>query len=135
VAQARAAGADAVLLIAGMLEPAVLGILLHAARRYGIETMVEVHDEEDLARALDHGAETIGVNSRDLRTLEVNLDTAERLGPRIPAGCVRVAESGIRRREDIERLMDAGFDAFLIGEHLMRSDDPADALWRLMQPS
>ena len=133
VAQSRAAGADAVLLIAAMLDPPVLGILMHAARRYGIEALVEVHDEEDLARAVDSGATLIGVNNRDLRTLEVDLATSERLAPKIPDSAVRVAESGIGSRADIERLMRSGFEAFLVGEHLMRSADPADALWKLVQ--
>jgi indole-3-glycerol phosphate synthase len=133
VAQSRAAGADAVLLIAAMLEPPVLGILMHAARRYGVEALVEVHDEDDLSRAVDAGASLIGVNNRDLRTLAVDLSTSERLAPRIPRGVIRVAESGIASRADIERLMRSGFEAFLVGEHLMRAADPADALWKLVQ--
>ena len=133
VAQSRAAGADAVLLIAAMVEPPVLGILMQAARRYGIEALVEVHDERDLALAVDCGATLIGVNNRDLRTLTVDLRTSERLAPKIPAGTIRVAESGISSRADIERLTRSGFEAFLVGEHLMRAADPADALWKLVQ--
>jgi len=135
VAQARAAGADAVLLIAAMLDGPVLDIMMHAAARYGVEALVEVHDEQELTRALDSGATLVGVNHRDLHTLEVDLDTGVRLAGKIPAHVARVAESGIRSRADVERLMEAGYPAFLVGEHLMRADDPADALWRLMQPS
>lgn len=133
VAQSRAAGADAVLLIGRILKRETLELMIGAARRYAIEALVEVHDEDELARALDAGAELIGVNNRDLDTLQVNLATSARLARRIPPGVVKVAESGLKCRADIDRLMEAGFDAFLIGEHLMRSEDPADALWRLMQ--
>lgn len=134
VAEARAAGADAVLLIAGLLSGPSLGIMVQAARRYGVEALVEVHDAGDLDRALAEGASTIGVNNRDLRTMEVDLQTAERLAPRIPPGVLRVAESGIRSRRDIDRLLAAGYDAFLVGEALMRAADPGKALWRIMQP-
>ena len=135
VAQSRTHAADAALLIAATLAGPALGIMLSAARRYGIEALVEVHDEEDLRRALDEGASLIGVNNRDLRTMEVDLKACERLAPRIPAGAVAVAESGIRSRADIDRLMACGYEAFLVGEALMRSHDPGDALWRLMQPA
>lgn len=134
VAQGRVAGADAVLLIAAILRGPALGILLAAARRYGIEALVEVHDEEELKRVVDAGASMIGVNNRDLRSLEVDLGTAARLAPLVPSDIVMVAESGIQERADLGRLMAVGYEAFLIGEHLMRSDDPADALWRLMHP-
>lgn len=135
IAQARVAGADAVLLIAAILNGPSLGIMIHAARRYGAEALVEVHEEEELRRALDAGASLVGVNNRDLRTMEVSLGTAARLAPRIPSDVMMVAESGIRSRADIDRLMAAGYEAFLVGEQLMRSDDPADALWALMQPA
>jgi indole-3-glycerol phosphate synthase len=135
IAQSRVAGADAVLLIVAILEGPSLGIMVQAARRYGTEALVEVHDEEELRLALDAGAGLIGVNNRNLRTMEVSLGTAARLAPLIPSDVMMVAESGIRSRADIERLMSAGYEAFLVGEQLMRSDDPADALWALMQPA
>ncbi len=135
VAESRVAGADAVLLIATVLEGPSLALMIEAARRYGLEALVEVHDEPDLDRALAAGAEVVGVNSRDLRTMQVDLATAERLAPGIPASTVRVAESGIKSRADVDRLMAAGYEALLVGEQLMRARDPGDALWRLMQPA
>lgn len=135
VAQSRAAGADAVLLIAALLEGPALANMLLAARRYGLESMVEVHDEEDLNRAIDEGAAVIGVNNRDLHTMQVDLATSERLAACFPEGVIKVAESGIRERADLERLMKAGYEAFLIGESLMRANDPGDALWRIMTPA
>jgi indole-3-glycerol phosphate synthase len=134
VAQSRVAGADAVLLIAALLTGPSLGIMVLAARRYGVESLVEVHDEEEVSRAIDQGAGLIGVNNRDLRTLEVDLRTSERLAPKLPKGGVVVAESGIRSRRDIDRLMQSGYEAFLIGEALMRERDPGDALWKILQP-
>ena len=135
LAESRVAGADAVLLIAALLpggaQGGALGAMLAAARQYGMEALVEVHDEEELARALDAGATTIGVNNRNLRTLEVDLSTCERLAAGIPKGVLAVAESGIGSRRDIDRLMRCGYSAFLVGEALMRSHDPGDALWRL----
>lgn len=135
VAQARVHAADAALLIAGLLQGPSLGIMIAAARRYGIEALVEVHDEDDLRRAAGEGASLIGVNNRDLSTMEVDLGTCERLASHVPAGVIAVAESGIRSRADIDRLMGCGYEAFLVGEPLMRADDPGDALWRLMQPA
>jgi indole-3-glycerol phosphate synthase len=134
VAQSRAAGADAVLLIAALLEGPALSNMLLASRRYGVESFVEVHGEEDLARAIDVGADVIGVNNRDLHTMQVDLGTSERLARRLPDGVIKVSESGIRNRADLDRLMSAGYKAFLIGETLMRAHDPGDALWRIMTP-
>lgn len=131
IAESRVEGADAVLLIVALLPGPALGLMLHAARRYAIEALVEVHDEEELARASGEGASLIGVNNRDLRTMTVSLETSLRLAPRLPRSAVAVAESGIRSRSDLERLAEAGYAAFLIGEALMRADDPGDALWRL----
>jgi indole-3-glycerol phosphate synthase len=135
IAESRVAGADAVLLIAALLPGGggggTLGAMLAAARQYGVEALVEVHDEEELARALDAGATVIGVNNRDLKTLAVDLATCERLAPKIPSGVLAVAESGIASRRDIDRLLGCGYGAFLVGEALMRSHDPGDALWRL----
>ncbi|HVY61448.1 MAG TPA: indole-3-glycerol phosphate synthase TrpC [Planctomycetota bacterium] len=130
--EARAAGASAALLIAALLEVDPLGELISEAKAIGVETLVEVHDAKDLARALEAGATIIGVNNRDLRTLEVTLETSRRLGPRIPAGCIRVAESGIKSRAEIDELAALGFDAFLVGERLMSENDPGAALARLM---
>jgi len=135
VAESRAAAADAVLLIAGILPGASLGLMMSAARRYGVEALVEVHDADELARAIDEGASLVGVNNRNLRTMEVDLETSIRLAPRIPAGTIAVSESGIRSRGDIDRLMSAGYEALLIGEAAMRGPDPGDALWRMLQPS
>lgn len=132
VAQSRACGADAVLLIVGLLTGASLGVMLKAAQRYGIEALVEVHDEEEMDRAATAGATLIGVNNRDLKTLEIDLGTSQRLAMRIPPGALAVSESGIRRRADIDRLMQCGYSAFLVGEQLMRDPDPGDALWRLV---
>lgn len=134
IAQSRVAGADAVLLIVGLLEGAALGLMMNAARRYDVETLVEVHDEQELDRAIGEGAMLIGVNNRDLKTLQVDLGVSERLAGLIPAGVLAVSESGIRRRTDIDRLMQCGYGSFLVGEQLMRSPDPGDALWRLVQP-
>ena len=126
--EARAAGADAVLLIAAALDDGELGTLLAEARRLGLAALVEVHDDADLDRASGAGATLIGVNNRNLRTLEVDLSTGTRLAGRLPMGCVAVAESGIRSAEDLGRLRECGFDAFLIGGHLLTSPDPGAAL-------
>ncbi len=131
VVEAAAAGADAVLLIAAILTAKQIEQFRLAAERYGMAALVEVHDEADLDKALEAGATLIGVNNRDLRTFEVSLETSERLAPRIPAEAVRVAESGIAGRADVERLTAAGFQAFLVGEHLMKSGDPKRAIEEL----
>jgi indole-3-glycerol phosphate synthase len=132
VTEAAAAGADAVLLIAAILDPDEIRNLAGMAAGYGMAALVEVHDERELAKALEAGAEIVGVNNRDLTTFEVTLETSLRLAPRIPAGVLKVSESGIRSAEDIERLRAAGYQAFLVGEHLMRSADPAEALRALL---
>jgi len=93
---------------------------------------VEVHDESELDAALESGASVIGVNNRDLHTFDVRLETAEALAPRIPAGVGKVAESGIHSRGDLTRLAAAGFEGFLIGEHLMTAADPSAALKALL---
>jgi indole-3-glycerol phosphate synthase len=98
------------------------------ARQFHMAALVEVHDEEELAAALDSGAEIIGVNNRNLHTFEVSLETSLRLAGQMPANIVKVAESGIHSRQDVERLQAAGFHAFLVGEHLMKAADPAAAL-------
>jgi indole-3-glycerol phosphate synthase len=134
VAESAARCADAILLLAAILPAGRLRQLREYAARLGLAALVEVHDETELAAALDSGAQLIGVNNRNLRTFEVNLETSLRLSAQIPAGIIRVSESGIRSAEDILRLQDAGFQAFLIGEHLMRSKDRQHAL-RMLFPS
>ena len=128
VIEAAGAGADAILLIAAILTRGQLEEFRKLAESYGMAALVEVHGEDELAAALESGADLIGVNNRDLRTFEVSLETSLRLAARMPAGIVKVAESGIHAAEDVRRLRDAGFDAFLVGEHLMKSGDPAAAL-------
>jgi indole-3-glycerol phosphate synthase len=134
VTEAAAGGADAILLIAAILEARQIRNLAELAAGYGMASLVEVHDERDLAKAIDSGAEIIGVNNRDLNTFDVNLETSLRLAARIPAGVVKVSESGIASAADIERLRDAGYQAFLVGEHLVKSGDPAAALRALLTP-
>lgn len=131
--EARAAGADAVLLVAAALEDDALKQLLAVAGEAGLEALVEVHDRDELDRALSAEARIVGVNNRDLKTMEVSLDTALSLGPVIPDGVVAVAESGIRDREDLRTLGEAGFSAFLIGERLMGAPDPGKALSELLE--
>ena len=121
-------GADAVLLIVAALDEDTLARLHLAARERGLAVLVEAHDEEEVGRALAAGAEVVGLNARDLRTFRVDLDRIVALGTRIPSRVVRVAESGIHAPADVERLATAGFDAFLVGESLLRSGDPARAL-------
>ena len=132
VVEAAAHGADAILLIAAILTRDELENLRRAAERYGMAALVEVHSAEELDRALESEARIVGVNNRDLRTFEVTLEPSLSLAPRIPDSVVRVSESGIHSREDLRRLADAGFQAFLVGEHLMRSGKPAEALRALL---
>lgn len=131
VCDARLMRADAVLLIVAALSPGELGELHELATRLGLAALVEVHDENDVERALLVGATLIGVNQRDLATFEVDRARAERLRPGIPAGVVAVAESGIGTPEDVRRLAGAGYDAVLVGEHLVRSPDRAAAVTAL----
>lgn len=123
VLEARAFGADAVLLIVAALSRAQLTELLAATRELGLEALVEVHDEAELEVALGAGARVIGINNRDLRNFTVDLGISERLAPRIPADRIVVAESGIHTREDVERLARAGIDAILVGESLITARD------------
>lgn len=129
--EARAAGADAVLLIAAALADDELAALMRLADDLGIAALTEVHTGRDLDAALDAGASIIGVNSRDLRTLDVKVGTFDDLRPRIPASCATVAESGLRRIDDVRRVARAGYDAVLIGEWLMTHEDPAALLREL----
>jgi len=131
--EARAAGADAVLLIVAALTEADLRGLLGIALEAGLDALVEVHDRGELDRALAVGARIVGVNNRDLKTLAVSLQTSLALAPAIPDDVVAVAESGIRTGTHLRRLRDAGFDAFLVGEHLMAAPDPGEALERLLE--
>jgi indole-3-glycerol phosphate synthase len=133
--EARATGADAVLLIVAAFEYVTPGLrppnlqdLLARARALELDVMVEVHDESELARAIDAGADIIGVNNRNLRTLDVTLDVTRRLAPRMPPGVVKVAESGLKTADDLTALAAVGYDAFLVGERFMTAADPAVAL-------
>ena len=132
LAEARLAGADAVLLIVAALDPADLTSLQDQAGEIGLDCLVEVHDEGELETALECGAEIIGVNNRNLQTLDVDPDTALRLLVDAPAGSIVVAESGITSNPDVQRLEEAGVDAILVGEALMREDDPAAAVHALL---
>ena len=130
--EARANCADAVLLIVAVLSSSELGNLAKAARGHGLDVLCEVHDEEELQRALGAGCDLIGVNTRNLRTFKVDLQTAFQLAEKFPANVLRVAESGIKSGNDIVRLRDAGYHAFLIGESLMRAGSPGVALRELV---
>jgi indole-3-glycerol phosphate synthase len=131
--EVRAAKANAVLLIVAALPDADLGGLLAVAREAGLDTLMEVHDRNELNRTLASKSRLVEMNSRDLRTLAVSLDTTLALTPAIPDDVVAMAESGIRTKTDVRRLRDAGFDAFLVGEHLMGAPDPGRALKRLLR--
>jgi indole-3-glycerol phosphate synthase len=131
--EARANSADAVLLIVAALSSKELLHLASAAASHRLDVLCEIHDGEELQRALDAGCNLIGVNARDLRTFKVDLKTVFALAEKFPAGVVRVAESGIHSAEDIVRLRAAGYDAFLIGEWVMRAERPGEALQQLMQ--
>ena len=132
VHEARAAGADAVLLIVAVLDPALLSDLLALTHSLGMTALVESHDEAELEAAIASGARVLGVNNRDLRTFEVDLGTTERLATIVPDDRVLVAESGVHTREDVQRLADAGADAALVGTALMRAEDPGEALRELV---
>jgi indole-3-glycerol phosphate synthase len=131
--EARAAGADAVLLIVAALAQDDLLRLLRRATDAGLAALVEVHEDEELARALDAGARLIGVNNRNLRTLAVDVDASHRLARLIPPTAVAVSESGLRSRGDLERLRSQGYRAFLIGERFMTDPDPARAIAGLVR--
>jgi indole-3-glycerol phosphate synthase len=131
IVEAAAHGADAILLIAAILDRAQLRRFRELAGKYGMAALVEVHDDYELDAALDSGADIVGVNNRNLHTFEVTLDTSLRLAEKMPSNVVKIAESGIHSGEDVRRLQAAGFHAFLVGEHLMKSADPAAALREL----
>jgi indole-3-glycerol phosphate synthase len=130
--EAKANSADAVLLIVAALSSTELGALAKRAAELHLDVLCEVHDEEELKRALEAGCDLIGVNNRDLKTFKVDLENAFRLASSIPRNVLSVAESGIRSGADIARLRCAGFRAFLIGESLMKVDEPGDALHKLL---
>lgn len=132
LAEARAAGADAALLIVAALDDRQLKALLAAAAEYGLAALVEVHDRVELDRALAAGAGIVGVNNRNLRTLEVDLDASHALIEAMPASAVAVAESGLRGAADLVALRQAGYNAFLVGESLMTRDDPGAALREML---
>jgi indole-3-glycerol phosphate synthase len=130
--ESRANDADSFLLIVAALDDRTLRELIALGRQLGMEPLIEVHTAKELDRALAAEARIIGVNNRDLRTLEVRLETSLELIGLIPDQCIAVAESGLSTNADLVALRNAGFDAFLIGEHLMRADDPAAALTDLL---
>jgi indole-3-glycerol phosphate synthase len=130
--EARANSADAVLLIVAALTQEELKALVRGASSRGLDVLCEVHDEDELQGALDAGCDLIGVNTRDLRTFKVDAETAFRLAERLPKNVLRVAESGIRSAEDIAQLRAAGYQAFLIGESLMRAERAGEALQELV---
>ena len=129
--EARAHGADAVLLIVAMLSPAQMSELMDAARRLWMQCLVEVHTERELETAVGAGAEIVGINNRDLHTFTTDLAVTERLAPRVPPDRIVVSESGISSREDVARVARAGAHAILVGEALVTSDDPGARLREL----
>jgi indole-3-glycerol phosphate synthase len=133
--EAAVAGADAALLIVGALEGKALQALSAQAKAIGLAALVEVHDRDELSRAVDAGATIIGVNSRNLRTLAVDLGVLEELIAAVPAGVTAVAESGIRTTADLDRLTALGYHAFLVGERLISEPDPGAALQQLRGPA
>jgi indole-3-glycerol phosphate synthase len=132
VVEARAWGADCILVIMAAVSDREAAILMRAARKLGLDVLVEVHDEAELERALALDADFIGINNRDLKTFITDLNVTLRLAPRIPAHVLVVAESGLGQPEDLARLADAGVSTFLIGESLMREKDVAAATRRLL---
>lgn len=132
VAEARAAGADAILLIVAALEGAQLADLLATASLYRMDALVEVHDAAEADRALAAGASILGVNHRDLRTFTIDMSLTEQIAKRVPPSVVLVGESGIKTAADVRRLGDAGAHAVLVGETLMRAPSPRDALKELL---
>ncbi|HET6317693.1 MAG TPA: indole-3-glycerol phosphate synthase TrpC, partial [Chloroflexota bacterium] len=133
VFEARAMGADCILLIAACLDDAQMADLEALAQALGMAVLVEVHDGAELDRALQLKTPLVGINNRNLRTFEVTLDTTLGLLPRVPADRLLVTESGILARGDVQRMRDANVNAFLVGEAFMRADDPGAALAELFQ--
>jgi indole-3-glycerol phosphate synthase len=133
VYESVAAGADALLLIVAALPDRDLRSLLDLCQRLRVAALVEVHTEQEMERAVDAGVRIIGINNRNLKTLEVSLESSFQLREKIPSGCIAVSESGIKSAGDLERLRAAGFDAVLIGERLMSKPDPGRALQDLLR--
>jgi indole-3-glycerol phosphate synthase len=133
ITEARANHADAILLILAALDDATFRRLLDYARALDLDVLCEVHDDEELRRALEGGADIIGVNSRNLKTFQVSLDTVLDMAGSIPNHVLRVAESGIDSGAEIREMHGAGYQAFLIGESLMRAEDPGQKLQQLLQ--
>jgi indole-3-glycerol phosphate synthase len=132
VLEAAANQADAILLIVAILDASQLRAFRELAREFGMAALVEVHDRCELGIALESGAQIVGVNNRDLRSFQVSLDTSIDLAPEIPPGVIKVSESGIFHATDVHRLMDVGYDAFLVGEHLVKSGDATRAIQELV---
>jgi indole-3-glycerol phosphate synthase len=131
--EARANGADAILLIVAALDAAALLTLHTCATRLGLDVLVEVHSADELSMAVDAGAQIVGVNNRNLRTLAVDVVASETLAARIPRDVVRVSESGLKSVDDLRRLTTCGYDAFLIGERFMTKSDPGGELRALLE--
>jgi indole-3-glycerol phosphate synthase len=129
-----AAGASAILLLASLLDANAIRRFIELLDSFGCDALVEVHDEDELQRAIGGGARIIGVNNRNLRDFRVDLGTAESLSSKMPEGVVKVAESGIKTRADVDRLRVAGYGAFLVGESLLRQNDRAAAVRALIEP-
>ena len=132
ILEAAAWGADAILLIAAILDESRLRAFRELAAEFGIAALVEVHDEHELEKAIRSDAQIIGVNNRDLRTFKVSLDVSVALAPQIPHSVIRISESGIFSGADVRRLLAHGYDGFLVGEHLVKSADPSAALQELV---
>ena len=132
IAQARFHGADCILLIVAILTDWQLRCFKAAARRYGMDALVEIHDEEEARRAVANGCDFLGVNNRDLKTFHVDLATTEKLRPLLPQDATVVAESGVSTRDDAKRLKNAGVDALLVGESLMKSGDVSASIAELL---
>jgi indole-3-glycerol phosphate synthase len=132
IVEAKSYGADAILLIAAMLDAPRMGDLRAQASALGLDAIVEVHTEKELAAAVEAGAQVIGINNRDLKTFKVDLSTTERLAPLIPRGIAAVCESGIDSLEQIRRIEKCGIHVFLIGESLMRAPEPGKTLRELL---
>ncbi len=128
ILEAAAYGADAILLISAILDEQQLSDFRQLAAQYDMAALVEVHDEQELEKSLRSGAEIIGVNNRDLRSFQVHLEVSLRLAPFMPPYITKVSESGIFTRDHVRQLSEAGFHAFLVGESLMKSPQPAEAL-------
>lgn len=132
IVESRALGADCILIIMAALDDKTAKTLYNLATDFGMDVLVEIHDEQELDRALQLSPKMVGVNSRSLKTLEVNLDVAYKLLEKIPESVIRVAESGIDTHAELKSLFDAGFDAFLVGESLMRENDIGEAVKKLL---